>query len=95
MDLTWTFYQRGYSVRFIPEALCYPLEPHDYAFLRKQLRRWSHGFVQNVHLHWRFALLCEFRFKMLPIPHPVRIDVILNSVHSRRTLGEYNDKDKG
>ena len=60
MDLTWTFYQRGYGVRFIPEALCYPLEPHDYAFLRKQLRRWSHGFVQNVHLHWRGLLEVPF-----------------------------------
>ena len=60
MDLTWTFYQRGHGVRFIPEALCYPLEPHDYAFLRKQLRRWSHGFVQNVHLHWRGLLEVPF-----------------------------------
>ena len=60
MDLTWTFYQRGYGVRFIPDALCYPLEPHDYAFLRKQLRRWSHGFVQNVHLHWRGLLEVPF-----------------------------------
>ncbi len=60
MDLTWTLYQQGYGVRFIPEALCYPLEPHDYAFLRKQLRRWSHGFVQNVHLHWRGLLEVPF-----------------------------------
>ena len=60
MDLTWTLYQQGYGVRFIPEAVCYPLEPHDYAFLRKQLRRWSHGFVQNVHLHWRGLLEVPF-----------------------------------
>jgi biofilm PGA synthesis N-glycosyltransferase PgaC len=53
MDLTWSFYQAGHGVRFVPEAMSYPIEPHDYRFLAKQLRRWSHGFVQNVTLHWR------------------------------------------
>jgi poly-beta-1,6-N-acetyl-D-glucosamine synthase len=53
MDLTWSFYQAGWNVRFVPEAVCYPLEPHNLALMRKQLRRWSHGFVQNVRLHWR------------------------------------------
>ena len=52
MDLTWSFYRAGMTVRFVPEAVCYPLEPHDFDFLSKQLRRWSHGFVQNVRLHW-------------------------------------------
>jgi len=60
MDLTWTFYERGWRVRFIQDAVCYPLEPHDYGFLRKQLRRWSHGFVQNVRLHWRGLLGIPF-----------------------------------
>ena len=53
MDLTWSLYEAGHGVRFVPEAVCYPLEPHNYHFMRKQLRRWSHGFVQNVRLHWR------------------------------------------
>ncbi len=53
MDLTWSFYQSGHRVRFVPEAVCYPIEPHDYEFLGKQLKRWSHGYVQNVRLHWR------------------------------------------
>lgn len=53
MDLTWSFYQAGGGVRFIPEAVSRPIEPSSYAFLTKQLRRWSHGFVQNVSLHWR------------------------------------------
>ncbi|HET9453909.1 MAG TPA: glycosyltransferase [Gemmatimonadaceae bacterium] len=53
MDLTWSFYQSGHGVRFVPDAVCYPIEPHDYGFLSKQLKRWSHGFVQNVQLHWR------------------------------------------
>ena len=27
MDLTWSFYHTGYGVRFVPEAVCYPIEP--------------------------------------------------------------------
>ena len=56
MDLTWTFYKFGYGVRFVPDAVCYPIEPHNFHFLSKQLRRWSHGFVQNVRLHWRHVI---------------------------------------
>ena len=56
MDLTWTFYEAGKKVRFVPEALSYPIEPHDFHFMGKQLRRWSHGFVQNVRLHRRGLL---------------------------------------
>jgi poly-beta-1,6-N-acetyl-D-glucosamine synthase len=60
MDLTWTLYKKGYSVRFVPGAICYPLEPHSYRFLKRQLRRWSHGFVQNVRLHRRDILSVPF-----------------------------------
>jgi biofilm PGA synthesis N-glycosyltransferase PgaC len=60
MDLTWTLYQQGRKVRFVPEAVCYPIEPHDYELLGKQLRRWSHGFVQNVRLHWKGVLEIPF-----------------------------------
>ena len=56
MDLTWTMYQAGHRVRFVPDAVCYPIEPHDLDFLGKQLKRWSHGFVQNVRLHWGAVL---------------------------------------
>jgi len=56
MDLTWSLYQRGWEVRFVPEAVCYPIEPRTFNFLAKQLRRWSHGFVQNVRLHRRGLL---------------------------------------
>jgi cellulose synthase/poly-beta-1,6-N-acetylglucosamine synthase-like glycosyltransferase len=52
MDLTWTLYAAGWKVRFVPEAVCYPIEPHNFHFLGCQLRRWSHGFIQNVMLHW-------------------------------------------
>ena len=53
MDLTWSFYEQGHGVRFVPQAVCYPIEPHDFKFMGTQLRRWSHGFLQNVQLHWR------------------------------------------
>ena len=60
MDLTWSFYQDGHSVRFVPEALCYPIEPHNFSFMRKQLKRWSHGFIQNVQLHWSGVLTVPY-----------------------------------
>lgn len=56
MDLTWSFHEAGYGVEFVPQAVCYPIEPHDYNFMNKQLKRWSHGFVQNVRLHWKGIL---------------------------------------
>lgn len=56
MDLTWTMYHAGQKVRFVPDAVCYPIEPHNFTFMRKQLRRWSHGFMQNVRLHWQRLL---------------------------------------
>jgi poly-beta-1,6-N-acetyl-D-glucosamine synthase len=60
MDLTWTFHQKQQKVRFVPGAVCWPLEPHNLRFLNMQLRRWSHGFVQNVRLHWRGILKVPF-----------------------------------
>jgi poly-beta-1,6-N-acetyl-D-glucosamine synthase len=52
MDLTWTLYEEGHAIRFVPEAVSYPIEPHDFGLLKCQLRRWSHGFVQNILVHW-------------------------------------------
>jgi len=60
VDLTWSFYQKGYSVAFVPEAFGYPIEPHSFEFMRKQLKRWSHGFVQNVRLHWRSVMRISY-----------------------------------
>jgi biofilm PGA synthesis N-glycosyltransferase PgaC len=56
MDLTWSMYRSGQKVRFVPEAVCYPIEPHTFRFMSRQLKRWSHGFVQNVQVHWRGLL---------------------------------------
>jgi biofilm PGA synthesis N-glycosyltransferase PgaC len=60
MDLTWTAYQLGKKVRFIPKAICYPIEPHNFHFMRKQLKRWAHGFIQNVRLHRKGLLQVPF-----------------------------------
>ena len=67
MDLTWTLNQAGRKVRFLPEAVCYPLEPHNLNFMTKQLRRWSHGFVQNVRLHWRSLLHLGYLRSMVTV----------------------------
>ncbi len=56
MDLTWSFYKENHKVRFVADAFCYPIEPHNYNFMHKQLKRWSHGFIQNVQLHWKDIL---------------------------------------
>jgi cellulose synthase/poly-beta-1,6-N-acetylglucosamine synthase-like glycosyltransferase len=60
MDLTWSLYQAGHEVRYMPEAVCYPIEPRTFKLLGTQLRRWSHGFVQNVKLHWRGLLTVPY-----------------------------------
>jgi len=60
MDLTWTAYQLGKKVRFIPSAVCYPIEPHNFHFMNKQLKRWAHGFIQNVRLHWKGIMHVPF-----------------------------------
>lgn len=60
MDLTWTAYQLGKKVRFVPDAICYPIEPHNFHFMRKQLKRWAHGFIQNVKLHRKGILRVPF-----------------------------------
>jgi biofilm PGA synthesis N-glycosyltransferase PgaC len=67
VDLTWSLYQAGWKVRFVPEAMCYPVEPHDAKFMAKQLRRWSHGFVQNIRLHWRNVLHLPYLRSVLAV----------------------------
>src|SRR5881397_1669054 len=60
MDLTWSLYHAGYEVRFVPKAVCYPIEPRTFRLMGTQLQRWSHGFVQNVKLHWRAVLAVPY-----------------------------------
>lgn len=51
MDLTWTLYRLGGRVRYVPGAVCEPIEPTNLKLMRTQLRRWSHGFFQNLRIH--------------------------------------------
>jgi poly-beta-1,6-N-acetyl-D-glucosamine synthase len=67
MDLTWTLYELGYRVRFVPEAVSYPVEPHDLDLMRKQLRRWSHAFFQNARLHWRGLVRMPYLFSAVVV----------------------------
>jgi len=67
MDLTWSMYAADRIVRFVPEAVCYPIEPHNFFFMRKQLRRWSHGFMQNVALHQSDVLGIPFLRSVLGV----------------------------
>ena len=67
MDLTWSFYEAGQGVRFVPGAVCYPIEPHDFLFMSKQLKRWTHGFVQNVQHHWKGLLEVPFLRMMVAV----------------------------
>jgi cellulose synthase/poly-beta-1,6-N-acetylglucosamine synthase-like glycosyltransferase len=67
MDLTWSMYSAKMKVRFVPDAVCYPIEPHSFEFMSKQLRRWSHGFVQNVRLHWRSVLHLGYLRSMVAV----------------------------
>lgn len=60
MDLTWNCYLAGWRVRFIEDAVCYPIEPHNLSFLSKQVRRWSAGFIQCVKVHWRDVVHVPF-----------------------------------
>jgi biofilm PGA synthesis N-glycosyltransferase PgaC len=60
MDLTWSLYEAGHAVRFVPEAVCYPIEPMNYHFMSCQLKRWSHGFIQNLQIHWRGVVEVPF-----------------------------------
>ncbi len=56
MDLTWVLYGKGYEVRYVADAVCYPIEPPNFNFMRKQLTRWSSGFWQCVAVHWQDLL---------------------------------------
>jgi biofilm PGA synthesis N-glycosyltransferase PgaC len=67
MDLTWCIYILGHKVRFALDAVCYPVEPHNFDFLNKQLRRWSHGFAQNVIFHWNDVLEVPYLRSMVTV----------------------------
>lgn len=56
MDLTWCIIESGQKVRYVPEAVSYPIEPHNFHFMSKQLSRWCAGFIQCTRVHWKDLL---------------------------------------
>jgi poly-beta-1,6-N-acetyl-D-glucosamine synthase len=53
VDLTWSLYENDKVVRFNEDVYCFPIEPENFNMMSKQLKRWSHGYLQNVRLHWK------------------------------------------
>jgi cellulose synthase/poly-beta-1,6-N-acetylglucosamine synthase-like glycosyltransferase len=77
MDLTWTLYRLGYKVRFIPGAICYPIEPDSLKLMHRQLKRWSAAFLQNLRLHRKHIVRIPFLFSAIAVSLS---DAILSSV---------------
>jgi biofilm PGA synthesis N-glycosyltransferase PgaC len=77
MDLTWTLYSYGCKVRFVPSAVCYPIEPHTLRLMHKQLKRWSAAFLQNVILHRKDVMRLPFLFSAMAVSLS---DAIMSSV---------------
>ncbi len=48
MALTWKAHLMGYSIRYVPEAISYPMEPSNWPQYRGQVLRWYRGFFQCV-----------------------------------------------
>jgi cellulose synthase/poly-beta-1,6-N-acetylglucosamine synthase-like glycosyltransferase len=67
MDLTWSFYLKGYKVRFIPSAVCWPIEPDTFNLMHKQLKRWSAAYLQNVRLHGNRIARIPFLFTAMAV----------------------------
>jgi cellulose synthase/poly-beta-1,6-N-acetylglucosamine synthase-like glycosyltransferase len=49
-----TVWERG---RYVEYLMAFTFNFH---FMRKQLKRWAHGFIQNVRLHWKGILHVPF-----------------------------------
>jgi biofilm PGA synthesis N-glycosyltransferase PgaC len=79
MDLTWQFHRHHYKVRYVPEAVCYPTEPHDFRMLRRQLRRWLHGFAQCLQVN--FPALLRHRYLRTMTGLAVTEGLLLLSLH--------------
>jgi biofilm PGA synthesis N-glycosyltransferase PgaC len=60
-------YKLGYQVRFVPEAVCYPIEPPSLSMMNKQLKRWSAAYLQNVRLHGRDITKIPFLFTAMSV----------------------------
>ena len=73
MDLTWTFYENGKSVRYNHLVYCFPIEPESLKLMVKQLKRWSFGWAQNLRLHWN-------KIKRIPVLREIIVVSLLDMV---------------
>jgi biofilm PGA synthesis N-glycosyltransferase PgaC len=67
MDLTWSLYTLGYKARFMPAAVCYPVEPDTIKLMHRQLKRWSAAYLQNVRIHGRSISKYPFLFTAMAV----------------------------
>ena len=44
--------QKRLPVCFMPNAVCYTIEPKTFKLMHKQLRRWTHGYLQCIKANW-------------------------------------------
>lgn len=72
-DLTLSFYQAGYTVRFIEEAAAYQQVPETVSGYLKQHARWARGF-QDVTRDHSYRLLLDHRLSA-----PLRLELFLFS----------------
>jgi biofilm PGA synthesis N-glycosyltransferase PgaC len=88
MALTWLGLIRGYNVKYISDAICYPKEPANWLQYKRQVLRWYRGFFQclkqykvRLILNKRLAALVLY-YTLTGILTPVWIVLFLYSMYS-------------
>lgn len=64
LDMTWELHINGERMVYTPNAVCYPLDPGPVRQYYAQVKRWAHGFFQNIAVH-RGALFRNRRLGLL------------------------------
>ena len=66
MDLTWQFLTEKKKVRFLPDVVCFPKDPHNWKTYRGQVSRWLRGFFQCMSIYkkdvWKNKKLAIFLY---------------------------------
>lgn len=88
-DLTLTYHEKGWRVRFAHDAVCVVVDPHTREDFTNQVTRWSHGFIQNLQVRdWnlfahskRLGLMVWF-YLLWTIVGPFFLPLVLFAVSS-------------
>ena len=51
MALSWQALLKGYKIKLVKEAICYPKDPDFWPVYRRQMLRWDRGFLQCLALY--------------------------------------------